>query len=328
MIGPGQEFHFHKLSIGLFVISAVLLGLVALAAAGLWPRFMGESPGARTDAQAPRSKKADSRVAPIPATDEARESEASLPAAGLPGVEASTATVTLLVPAYFHPSGKSQASWIRLIEASAHVPLVIIVNPSSGPGMEIEKAYAEAIDQAANKKITVIGYINTEYGKRPLEAVKAEIERWARFYPKIRGFFFDAQAKEAEHVNYYREISKYAKARVAGALVATNPGTACAEDFFSRSATDVACVFEHPTGFSAFSLDLWARRYPLNRFAALPYKVVGEDAMKVYVGDAAGKGIGYLYVTDGSGENPWADLPSYWDAEVEAVHRVNQRQVP
>jgi hypothetical protein len=38
--------------------------------------------------------------------------------------------------------------------------------------------------------------------------------------------------------------------------------------------------------------------------------------------------IGSIYITDQDGPNPWGRLPRYWEAEVEAVHRVNQRQEP
>ena len=89
--------------------------------------------------------KANSPVAPIPPTVDAREPGLSPLAASRPEGQPSNATATLLVPAYFHPSGKSQASWLRLFDASTHVPLVIIVNPSSGPGLEIEKAYADVV---------------------------------------------------------------------------------------------------------------------------------------------------------------------------------------
>jgi len=39
-------------------------------------------------------------------------------------------------------------------------------------------------------------------------------------------------------------------------------------------------------------------------------------------------GIGWIYVTDASGDTAWSRLPRYWEAEVDAVHRANQRQAP
>jgi hypothetical protein len=34
--------------------------------------------------------------------------------------------------------------------------------------------------------------------------------------------------------------------------------------------------------------------------------------------------IGYLFITDDVGPNPYDRLPSNWDAEVDAVRRLNQ----
>jgi len=38
-----------------------------------------------------------------------------------------------------------------------------------------------------------------------------------------------------------------------------------------------------------------------------------------YVLAMAGQHVGYCYVTDGGPLNPWGRLPSYWEAELEAV---------
>jgi hypothetical protein len=218
--------------------------------------------------------------------------------------------------------------WTRLFEASTKAPLVIVVNPDSGPGDASEKAYADAIAGATAHKIRAIGYVNTRYGKRPLEEVKGDIERWNRYYPEVRGFFFDAQSSDAGETDYYETLYRYAKGRVGDALIVSNPGTLCAENYFSRPATDAACVFEQPDGFDQFSLPLWAERYAVERFAGLPYNIVGHDRMRACVREAARKRLGYIYVTDGNGTNPWGQLPSYWEAEVDAVRRVNQRQAP
>ncbi len=40
------------------------------------------------------------------------------------------------------------------------------------------------------------------------------------------------------------------------------------------------------------------------------------------VKDAILKRIGYIYITDGGPLNQWNKLPGYWEAEVDAVARV------
>ena len=33
--------------------------------------------------------------------------------------------------------------------------------------------------------------------------------------------------------------------------------------------------------------------------------------------------MGYVYITDDQGPNPYDRLPSYWEAEIEAVRQAN-----
>ncbi len=46
--------------------------------------------------------------------------------------------------------------------------------------------------------------------------------------------------------------------------------------------------------------------------------------MKAALRRAAQLRIGQVFITDDVGPNPYDRLPSYWDAEVEAVRRINQ----
>lgn len=232
----------------------------------------------------------------------------------------------LLVPAYFYPSGEGSKDWNQLIEAAARVPIVAVVNPATGPGASSNHEYAEVVRRARAAGVTVIGYVNTGYAKRPRAEVEAEIDQWARFYPEIGGVFLDAQASEAEHAGYYAALRDLVRNRIKEALVVTNPGTVCAEAYVSRSTSDVVLLFENRHGFDEFSLPPWANRYPPGRFAAIPYTVPTAGRMRDALQKAVLKGIGYFYATEGDLPNPWGRLPSYWAEEVEAVVRVNERK--
>ena len=234
----------------------------------------------------------------------------------------------LLVPAYFHPSGTAVEEWRRLFDAAAQVPIVVVVNPASGPGTTVEKAYADLMKNAEKRKVVTVGYLNTDYAKRPLEDVKTDIQAWKRLYPAIRGFFFDLQSSGVKDLSYYQALSEYARAQLKDALIVANPGTICDEEYLAKATADVECVFELPDGFGKFELPLWAENHPSDKFAALPYNVEGQDAMRVWVQEALRKKIGYIYITDRKGANPWGSLPSYWNDEVEAVRQANQRQLP
>ena len=234
----------------------------------------------------------------------------------------------LLIPAYFYPAGPGLKQWEGLIEAAARVPIVAVVNPASGPGETMNSDYGSIVRRAARRNVVVLGYVGTNYAQRPLVEVQADVDRWIRFYPEIRGIFFDAQASDANHVDYYSQLRAYARKKIGGALVVTNPGTLCDEAFAARPASDVLCIFEVSSGFENFRLPRWADRHPPGLFAALPHQVATPERMKDYIQVASTRGFGLIYVTDAKTPNPWERLPSYWDAEVEAVSKVNSGENP
>jgi hypothetical protein len=236
------------------------------------------------------------------------------------------AKLHLIVPAYFYPSGASMKAWQRLMDASSKAPIVVIANPSSGPGDLQDPKYAWVIDVASDKGVRIIGYVNTEYGKRLLKDAKNEIDRWIYFYPTVTGFFFDQQSVDAQDVGYYLELRDYARSKIMGkeALIVTNPGTTCDEEYFAKAVSDVTCLFTSFKSFDEFNPPVLLKHYSPSRFAALPYQVPNSNAMRQVLKEAVAKRIGYIYVTDAvSRDNPWGKLPAYWDDEVEAVRHAH-----
>jgi hypothetical protein len=229
----------------------------------------------------------------------------------------------LLVPAYFYPAGEGLKDWDRLLASGAKVPILAVVNPASGPGEKADPAYTKLLNRAKKAPgVTLLGYVSTRYGKRPAADVRADIDRWLRLYPQVRGLFLDEQASGAGQADYYAALYAHARARKLRPVV-TNPGTACAEAYLARPAADVACLFEAGEGFAGFRPPAWAVRYGAGRFAALAYNVKEAGQMRKYLAAAQERRVGLVYVTDGAGANPWARLPAYWDEEVTAAKRLN-----
>jgi hypothetical protein len=230
----------------------------------------------------------------------------------------------LIVPAYFYPSGRGTRAWQRMMEAASKIKIVAIVNPANGAGEERNPEYPPVLQAARDKGIKIIGYVSSNYGKRMLPEIKREIDRWVQFYPQIHGFFIDQQSTEARDVTLYAAICYYARQRVKDALLINNPGTMCDESYFTQGVCDVTCVFSNFEGFSQLNLPAPLWQYQPSRFAALAYQVSDLKAMRQVVADSLVKRIGYLYVSDApKGDNPWAELPTYWEDEVEAVSRAN-----
>ncbi|MGO9465502.1 MAG: spherulation-specific family 4 protein, partial [Isosphaeraceae bacterium] len=239
------------------------------------------------------------------------------------GDGAQAVRMRLWVPAYYYPFGPGLREWNRLIAAAKSVPIVAIVNPASGPGDHVDTNFAAVIPRARKAGVTVVGYIGTQYTRKPLQQVKAEVDTFLRFYPDIQGFHFDEQSSDARGVDYYAELYRYVRERVKGALVVTNPGTSCEPGYAARPAADVICLFERERGFDEFRPPAWATRFSGSRFCIQAHNVGTETQMKRSLRRAAELKVGYVFITDDIGPNPYDRLPSYWDAEVEAVRQVN-----
>src|SRR5205085_1634652 len=105
--------------------------------------------------------------------------------------------------------------------------------------------------------VTVLGYVSTKYGGRPVEDVRGDVERWVHFYPSIQGIFFDEQASGEGVLPYYANLYEYVRKERGLSLVVTNPGTECAEEYLGRRASDVACMVEAPKGLSTYRRPAW-----------------------------------------------------------------------
>jgi hypothetical protein len=241
------------------------------------------------------------------------------PAAGAGG----TGRLRLLVPAYFYPAGKGLEQWERVLESPAAAATVVIVNPDSGPGREADPNYAKVLERARRKGVTAIGYVSTKYAARPPGEVKADVDRWVRFYPSVQGIFFDEQASAGDQVPYYEGLYRHVRKERGLTLVVTNPGAVCAEEYLARPATDVVCLVEVTKDVSTYQRPGWTADYPAERFAALLYDVRSPAEMKRNILEMGSQKIGNCFITDAPLPNPWGRLPRYWEEEVEVVQQVN-----
>ncbi len=227
----------------------------------------------------------------------------------------------LLVPAYFYPGGPGLRSWQRLIEAADKIPIVVIANPGNGPGDQSNPDYGQIIQAARDKGLRVIGYIATDYTNRPRINAEHEIERWIDFYPQINGFFFDQQAFAGSSAEYYAKLRDHARKRIKDALIVTNPGALCDEEYFARGVADLICIFANFQGFFEFEPPAPIKQFGPTRIAALVNNIPDAATMQKVVKAAVDKHIGYLYVGDApqAAGNPYEKLPAYWDQLVEEL---------
>jgi hypothetical protein len=232
----------------------------------------------------------------------------------------------LLAPAYFYPDRDRRRMWTAMADAARQVPITAILNPASGPGRAGAPAdpnYRSVLAEARAAGVKLIGYVSTDYARRPAAVVTAEVDRYHQLYPGLHGIFFDEQVSAAAQLPYYRGLYQHVKGRNPGALVVTNPGTTADVAYLDRPASDLMCLFEQASGFDTYQPPGWLGAGRRQSAAALCYNIADATAMRRCLDLALQRHLGWIYVTDDSGANPWDRLPSYWKEEVAAVHERN-----
>ena len=231
----------------------------------------------------------------------------------------------IVVPAYFYPGDL----WSSMNWAAGRVPLVAIMNPNSGPGTARNPDYVAAVNSLRASGGKVIGYVSTSYTARSTNAVKTDIDRYFSFYA-VDGIFLDELTNDSvpSHLAYYAALYQYIRTKGTNLLVVGNPGFNTLEAYATRPCADVLVTLETGTNYATHAADAWATNHLARRFCQLPYNVPSAATMTNYVNLAAGRNVGWIYVTGDSGANPWDTLPTYWTNEVNYIRSLNQAMPP
>jgi hypothetical protein len=158
----------------------------------------------------------------------------------------------VLVPLYVYPENvQKNAAYNRLIDVKRRyetVPMWVILNPTSGPGKEVDANYTKAIDRLQGAGCVTLGYVTTSYGKRAPADVRKDIDHWLKMYPRIHGIFFDEMTYEdtAAGAKYQAALGQYAHDAGCWPTVA-NPGAETPGRYFAAGAADVIIVHEGDT---------------------------------------------------------------------------------
>ena len=252
------------------------------------------------------------------------------------------APLEVLVPAYFYPSAKG-SDWDALIAGTrAHPGLKVtaILNPSNGIFTSAEPNYLQAAQSFVGAGGNLVGYVYTLYGKGPrtLAEIKANIDNYLQMYGRelISGIFLDEMSSDPAKVNFYKEIYSHIKSRDASLRVMGNPGLVPAADY--AGVVDAIVTFEGK-GIEYAAYDprqkaQWIYTQANSSQAMLAHNIANCTAMQASIASAALPlaNSGLVYATDRNFEystltgNPWATLPSYWNALLDTVAAVNQGQ--
>jgi Spherulation-specific family 4/PEP-CTERM motif len=259
------------------------------------------------------------------------------------GIHSSVWATALLVPAYFYPSSDpTQSYWDELTAAAASgADITAIMNPANGPGSAFNADYATAVNSFRAAGGKVLGYVYTCYGgtqcftglppTQTTTQVLAAAQRYADWYG-VDGIFLDEMSNRLADLPYYQTVAQGLRAAHAGWRIVGNPGTSTPAAYLAVA--DTLVTLENGTGsYATASTEPWMLTAGPARQANLFYNVATADAMRALLGEAVSRNVGYVYITDDRyiagdpiANNPWNQLPSYWNAEVAAA--LSMRAVP
>lgn len=226
---------------------------------------------------------------------------------GAAGQQAAPVCERLVVPAYFSP-----LSWSGVFSGNPAPSDIVLDISGLGAGTAPQPDFSTAVSAAGTAGATVLGYISTEDGQRPLAQAEAEVRNYADWYG-VTSIFLDRASGDPAQLGYYRALSRYIRSRDPRGQLWLNPGDYPDRAYMSLG--DVVMTFEGTySQYTGADVPSWVRDYPASRFAhnvyAAPASVLGRVLRLARSRDA-----GHVYVTDLIGSNPYQALPSYWSAE-------------
>jgi hypothetical protein len=279
----------------------------------------------------------------------AAQSSGTAPAAM--AAQATVAPVRWLVPAYGNPDaccGGGQVMWETLIDFGQRSPeqLVVIFNPSNGPGTTVDPNYVGAnstnpLGRLRDTGVKVIGYVATDGARRSRALVEAEIQRyyssayWGTSPVRLDGIFIDEVSADLDDVAYYRSLRTVIHAQDPLALVIGNPGvatlgagTAGFDAYDYARLFDVIVAFEgDDTAFAQpATRPAWADEPGAAELASIVHGARDGTRVRNAIDLALRRGYRWLYVTDDMmltpQSNPYDFLSGVWDYQTALVEQT------
>jgi hypothetical protein len=225
------------------------------------------------------------------------------------------------VPYSYPPSG----FWTDVIDNAPNPVALVLANVDSGPGTGYEANFGTVYTAAAAAGATVVGYISTNGATVSAGDVETQVAAWFSYYGAygLAGIFLDVCACTAANETYYTGIVNYVHSNYPGSIVVLNPGDIPDQDYLSLPIGDVIQVCEdNYTDFltDAANAPSWLFNHSPSQISVVVNNCPTEADMVTAVGlSQTAFNAGYVWVTNGTGGNPYEDEPSYFAAEVALV---------
>jgi hypothetical protein len=231
----------------------------------------------------------------------------------------------ILLPLYSYPDlNKYNSIWKKVVKLKKKYPkkrIVTIVNPNNGNFNNLNIDFANGIKTLSNAGIEVIGYVYTHYGNRNIHEVLKKIDNWNKFYKSygITGIFFDEVSTDKNNLQYYTNLTQYAKSKGFNFNV-LNPGTNTNQIYINSSISNVIIVYENNyQNFKKFTPKISNTSSSKTSIGFLIYSIDGNKIKELYQ-FAKKHNIGYLYFTEDNDSNPWDSVSKYLEYEIKMLN--------
>jgi hypothetical protein len=229
---------------------------------------------------------------------------AFMPGAFHPARSATPSQTGLLIPLYAYPTDSSWSGLIHAKEAYPNVPVIAVIDPSSsGPG-SYDSNFASGVAKLQDAGITVVGYIDTEYGSLSMSTLESWISDYASWY-NVNGVFFDSMSNSNGEASYYSTASSYASS-VGMSLTVGNPGTSVPSNYVGS--TNIIVIYENGGIPSVSTLSSSTFGDSPSGFGMIAYSV--SEPSQSFLSSVA-QYTGWVYFTDAGSGDPYQSLPSY-----------------
>ena len=213
-------------------------------------------------------------------------------------------TPDLLVPAYFHPAVAGE-QWERLADPGQRLRLVV-VNVNSGPGDVVDPSYIAVVTALRTARVRLAGYVDSDYGRRPVVDVAADVAAYLQRY-QVSGVFLDQVSAGLADLDLYAQYVLAARSSGAS-FVVLNPGTHPHPGYVDLA--NLTVTFEGSwAAYQALAVPDWVHDRPARRLCHLIHSVP-PGAFDATLDLAARRNAGTVFISDGRGANPWDHYPA------------------
>jgi hypothetical protein len=215
----------------------------------------------------------------------------------------------LIVLLYSYPDW-SWDKYAQVKQANPNLRIIAVVNPDGGAGQSRDPHFASGIANLQAAGITVLGYVDTNYGSRDISSAESDIAHYMSWYG-VNGIYIDRMANWVGEEWYYSTLTSYGKS-IGLTVSVGNPGADVPPSYIGT--VDTIVIYENVGAPSVSSLAGWHTSYSKSNFALIAYGVSSLDQQYV---KSASSYVSYLLLTTGKWPDPYIDIvPDYLDGLV------------